>query len=108
MNNKDWEAENSQQQAEHQGILAEERRKLYRQREHVEALEKQMTDFIADALRDERNKQSLGQEGVQTMKDSQRGIDPIKEVLKGGNAQRFGEVREGEITGWEDKPWLKD
>ena len=106
MSNRDWENENAQQQAEHQSILAEERRKLNRQRETVEVMQDQMTEFIAAALKEDKNKQNLGQEGIQTMKDSQRGIDPVKDFLSKGDSQRFS--TEGEvITGHEDRPWEK-
>lgn len=106
MNNNDWENENAQQQAEHQSVLAEERRKLNRARETAEALENQMTEYIAAVLKSENNKESLGKDGVRTMEESRRGIDPVKDFLRKGDSQRFstdGEV----VTGLEDRPWEK-
>ncbi len=94
--------------AAHNAILAEERRKLSRQKEIAAAMEEGVKKFIAEALKDDLTKQNLGKEGVRTMQQAQQGVDPVREFLKGKNSEQFGGLVD-DFTGInEDKPWERE
>ena len=104
-------------QAAHDAAIGEWARAKSRAKETAEAMERGVSEYIAEALRDGRNKQNLGQQGLSAMKAAEAGEDPVKSALgrfkgteanplsEGGSGARFGDIDDGECTGYEERPW---
>ncbi len=117
MGNNDQNPGEAHAQAEHTAVLAEERQKLARIRGIGETMEEGMRRFITAALKDPKVKQSLGKDGLDVMKRSEQGVNPVEAAaattMKGfveGHTQGDTSYASGatDVTGMEEAKWNRD
>ena len=93
-------------------IVRREQMKRDRAQQNAEAAEDQLNKLIKGALKDEEQKQSLSKECLeryQGKRGNQKLDDkPGNSQLPGRNEACFGQLEEGEITGFEKLPWQDD
>jgi hypothetical protein len=100
MSKAEYDAQAAAAQSQHDRVIAREEREWEKKKALAEAMKEKMTDFVGAAVKDDRNKKSLGKHGIQTMKESEAGIDRLKDMFSGNkSSNRYGNDERDTITG---------